>query len=413
MKRKQKRRIYAVLGAGKQGTAAAYDFLRFGDAEEVWMADADANAASHAAGRLRRLLPDRADRVFSACVDACDSEALVEFLQPVRVLLSAVPHHMHPQVAVAAVAAGASMCDLGGSTGIALKVLALDERARQAGVTLIPDCGLAPGLVNTLAVYGMEGMDICREVQLRCGGLPQTPRPPLDYKLVFAISGLTVEYFGKAHVLRDGKVVEIDTFSELEEIVFPAPVGRCEAFVTSGGASTAPLTFEGKVERYEYKTVRYPGHYAKFKVIKDLGLLDVEPVRVGDIEVSPRELFHRVAAPRLCFPEDRDLVVVRAVCRGRRDGQEITRQFDILDFHDEATGFSAMERTTGFSAAIVCEMVMEGRIAPGAHPLEQSVPGAAFVDALIQRGIPFSETTTIQREAVRPTAATPGQAECG
>jgi len=386
-----------VLGAGKQGTAAAYDFLRFGDAEEVWMADANAQAAERAVARLRRLVPERAERVFSACVDASDNEALAEFLKPVRVLLSAVPYHMHPQVAAAAVAAGTHMCDLGGSTAVALKVLALDEQAQQAGVVLLPDCGLAPGLVNTLAVYGMEGMDVCREVQLRCGGLPQTPRPPLDYKLVFAISGLTVEYFGKAHILRDGKVVEIDTFSELEEIEFPAPVGRCEAFVTSGGASTAPLTFEGKVERYEYKTVRYPGHYAKFKVIKDLGLLELEPVRVGDVEVVPREVFHRVAAPRLEFPEDRDLVVVRATCRGLKNGKEITRRFDILDFHDESTGFSAMERTTGFSAAIVCEWVMDGKVAPGAHPLEQALPGKPFVDALVRRGIPFTETTTIRR----------------
>src|SRR5437588_514304 len=83
--------------------------------------------------------------------------------------------------------------------------------AYDSSVTIVPDCGLAPGLVNTLAVYGMEGMDVSREVQARCGGLPQKPKPPLDYKLVFAISGLTVEYFGRAHVVRDGKVVEIDT----------------------------------------------------------------------------------------------------------------------------------------------------------------------------------------------------------
>jgi lysine 6-dehydrogenase len=397
MRRVEKRRVYAVLGAGMQGTAAAYDMLKYGEPEAVWFADASEERARHAAERLQRLLPEYADCVRYARIDAGDTESLVEFLKPVRALLSAVPYYMHPSVAVAAVAAGTHMCDLGGNTGIALKVLALGDEAEAANVSLIPDCGLAPGLVNTLAVYGMEGMELCREVQLRCGGLPQVPRPPLDYKLVFAISGLTVEYFGKAHVLRDGKVVEIETFTELEEIVFPEPVGRCEAFVTSGGASTAPLTFEGKIQKYEYKTVRYPGHYAKFKAIKDLGLLDLEPVQVGDTQVVPRELFHQVAAPRLRFPEDRDLVVVRAVCKGVKDGKPITRQMDILDFHDEETGFSAMERMTGFSAAIVCEMQMNGLVAPGAHPLEQAIPGSPFVEALIHRGISLSETTTVQR----------------
>lgn len=393
----EKQRSFAVLGAGKQGTAAAYDFLRFANPKAVWMADASEEAAKHAAGRLRQLVPEKADRIHAAQVDATDHMALVDFLRPVGTLLSAVPWHMHPRVAKAAIEAGTNMCDLGGNTGVGLKVLALDEEARKAGVTLVPDCGLAPGLVNTLAVYGMEGMDSVREVQLRCGGLPQKPRPPLDYKLVFAISGLTVEYFGKAHVVRDGKVVEVDTFTELEELDFPQPVGHCEAFVTSGGASTAPLTFEGRVEKYEYKTVRYPGHYAKLKTIKELGLLELEPVTVGGVKVVPRDLFHTVAAPKIDFPEDRDLVVVRATITGMKDGKRTIRRFDILDYHDEATGFSAMERTTGFSAAIVCEMVAEGRVEKGAHALEQAIPGGGFVERFVKRGIPFVETTSVER----------------
>ena len=394
----EKQRVFAVLGTGKQGTAAAYDVLQFGAPDTVLMADADGAVAERAAERLRRLVPESAERIRSQALDANDSEALVEFLIPVHTLLSAVPYFMHPSVAVAALAARTNMCDLGGNTSVALRVLALDDRAKEEGVVFVPDCGLAPGLVNTLAMYGMEGMDSCREVQLRCGGLPQKPRPPLDYKLVFAISGLTVEYFGKAHVVRDGKVVEIDTFTELEQIDFPLPVGRCEAFVTSGGASTAPLTLEGRVEKYEYKTVRYPGHHAKFKVIKELGLLDLLPVKVGAVEVVPRDVFHAVAAPKIDFPEDRDMVVVRATLLGLKDGRPVTRQIDILDYHDEATGFSAMERTTGFSAAIVCEMIMDGFVGPGSHPLEQAIPGGAFVERFLKRGIPFTETTSISRQ---------------
>jgi lysine 6-dehydrogenase len=395
--RNEKQRVFAVLGAGRQGTAAAYDVLTHGSPDSVVMADSDLAAAEHSAARLRELVPDSADRIRAAAVDATDSESVVEFLKPVHTLLSAVPYFMHPTVAVSAIAAGTNMCDLGGNTGVALKVLGLEEQAREANISIVPDCGLAPGLVNTLAVYAMESMDACREVQLRCGGLPIQPKPPLDYKLVFAISGLTVEYFGKAHVLRDGKVVEIDTFTEVEELDFPAPLGRCEAFVTSGGASTAPLTFEGRLERYEYKTVRYPGHHAKFRVIKELGLLELDPVRVGDTEVVPREVFHAAAAPRLAFPEDRDLVVVRATARGVKDGRPITRQIDILDHYDEATGFSAMERMTGFSAAIVCEMMLDGEIRHGATPLEQAVPGSPFVERFVRRGIPFEETTTAGR----------------
>jgi lysine 6-dehydrogenase len=330
-------------------------------------------------------------------VDAGDHEGLVEFLGPIRTLLSAVPWYMHPQVARACIEAGSHMIDLGGNTDVCREVLASHQAAVEAGVTFIPDCGLAPGLVNTLAVYGIDQLDECDEVQMRCGGLPQNPRPPLDYKLVFAISGVTVEYCGKALVIREGEIVEVDTFSELEEIDLPAPLGRCEAFVTSGGSSTAPFSFKGKVKNYEYKTIRYPGHYAKFKVIKELGLLELEPVCVGDNLVVPRDVFHRVAGPRLDFPEDKDLVVVRVTCRGKKSGRDTQLQFDILDYHDDATGFGAMERTTGFPAAIVAQMVADGLIAPGAHPLEKAIPGKPFVDELVRRGIRLKETVTQER----------------
>src|SRR5690606_618993 len=139
---------------------------------------------------------------------------------------------------------------------------------------------------------------------------------PLGYKLVFNIGGLTNEYFGKAYILRNGKVTEIDTFDELEEIEFDSPVGKCEAFTTTGGTSTAPWTFEGKIDTYEYKTVRYPGHYEKFKTMLELGLLDTEPVKVGEAMISPRDVFHSVVAPKIDFPDDKDLVVLRTTCKG-------------------------------------------------------------------------------------------------
>src|SRR5262245_40280744 len=154
-KREGKKRVFAVLGAGKQGTASAYDFLKFGNPDEVWMADFDAQTAKRSADRLKSLVPEMAARVFHAQVDARDELSMIAFLKPVHTLLSAVPYFMHPMVAEACIAARTNMCDLGGNTGVALKVHSLDDRVKEAGVVFIPDCGLAPGLVNTLAVYGM------------------------------------------------------------------------------------------------------------------------------------------------------------------------------------------------------------------------------------------------------------------
>jgi len=379
---------YLVLGAGMQGTAAAFDLARFGEAELVLLADVEMDRAESAATRVNRLIGG--GLIQAAQVDVQDRGALIGALEGVDVALSAVPYRFNLGITEAAIAARTGLCDLGGNTEIVLKQLKFDPQAKEAEITVIPDCGLAPGMANTLAVYAMSKMENPQEVRIWCGGLPQRPKPPLDYKLVFSIEGLTNEYFGKAYVLRDGRVQEVETFTEVEEVEFPPPVGRCEAFITAGGTSTCPWTFEGKLQRYEYKTVRYPGHHGKVKVLLDLGLLDPEPVKVGEVWVSPRELFHRVVPPRISFPDDPDLVVLRVHCRG--ETEEV--QLDLMDFYDEATGFSAMEKATAFPAAIVTAMIAKGELERGVVPLERAVPPGPFVAELGRRGFRLTETIT-------------------
>jgi lysine 6-dehydrogenase len=381
---------YAILGAGLQGTAAAYDMGRFGDAEEIVLLDRDLIVAQAAAKRLNHLLGYEVAR--GEELDVRDGGAVEKALRGIDSTLSAVPYFFNPSIALACIHAGSHMCDLGGNTDVTKRVLKMNAEAAEAGVTIIPDCGLAPGMANTLAVYGMSYMDEVESIQLRCGGLPQEPREPLLYKVVFNIAGLTNEYFGVANFLREGKVVQVETFSELEEIEFEPPVGRCEAFVTSGGTSTCPWSFEGKVQNYDYKTVRYKGHYERFKVIRDLGLLDLEPMKFGDATVVPREVFHKVASPRIQFPEDRDLVVLRVTVKGRREGHDLKMVLEVMDFEDPETGFSAMQRTTGWAASIVAIMMAEGETEPGATPLETAIDGRAFVDRFKRRGIPFTES---------------------
>lgn len=381
---------YIVLGAGMQGTAAAYDLARFGEAELVLLADIDLDRAEAAAARVTRLTGS--DLARASQVDVQDREALAEALKGCDAALSAAPYRFNLWITEAAIAAGTGMCDLGGNTEIVLEQLKLSTDAKEAGITIVPDCGLAPGMASTLAVYAMSKMDRPREVRIWCGGLPRHPKPPLGYKLVFSIRGLTNEYFGKAYVLRDGRVAELQTFTELEEVEFPPPVGKCEAFITAGGTSTCPWTFEGKLERYEYKTVRYPGHYEKVKAILQLGLLDTEPVQVGGAEVAPRELFHQVVPPRISFPQDPDLVVLRVNCRGEHRRKPAEVQLDLMDFSDQATGFSAMERTTAFPAAMVAAMIAKGKLEQGVVPLERAVPPELFIDELARRGLQLTET---------------------
>ncbi len=384
---------YLILGAGRQGTACAYDLARFGEADRIILADANREYAQKSVERLRRLLsPSNTTQLEAVAVSVQNHSELVDVMRGAAAVMSAVPYYFNPLVAKAAIEAAVPMCDLGGDIEVVREELKLSNAAKAAGISIIPDCGLAPGMNNLLAVYGMKRLDETNSVQIRCGGLPQTPRPPLGYRLVFNLEGMLNNYFGKAYVLRRGKVTEIESFTELEEIRFPKPLGKCEAFVTAGATSTCPWTFEGRLDSYDYKTVRYPGHYVKIKLLRELGLLDRRPVTVKGSPVVPRDLFVKVVGDKIAFPEDRDLVVLRVICRGRKNRKPAELVLDMLELYDPATGFSAMERTTGFSTGIVAAMLARGEIKDkGVVSLETAVPAGPFVKALNRRGMIVKE----------------------
>jgi len=374
-------KTYVVIGAGLQGTAAAFDFGRFGDAERIILADVNRDMASEAAAKVNRLLEK--NLAAPAVLDVRNHREVQHLLQGADVCLSAVPYYFNVDLTRAAIAGECYFCDLGGNTEVVFRQHDLSEAAKQAGISVAPDCGLAPGMANILAVYGMRRLQKPRRVRIYVGGLPQEPKPPLGYALYFNIEGLTNEYFGRSTVLRHGKVTHIEAFAEPEPIEFPEPLGRCEAFITVGGTSTCPWTFEGVLDEYFEKTVRYPGHYEKMKTIYDLGLLDEHPVRAGDVLVAPRQVFHAVAGPRLRSDDPRDVVALRVIV----EGDDGTVEMNLLDFYDAETGFTAMQRTTGFGAAIVGIMLAHGAFSPGSIRLEQAVDPDAYVAEMQKRGL--------------------------
>lgn len=390
---------YVILGSGKQGTAAAYDLVRHGEAKSVLLADQDPSSAKRASDRLHRLLRtvlrEKGTVLKTAGLDASDVRSTAKLLSGADAVLSALPYYLNPTAARAAVAARVPYADLGGHLKASRDVLGLDRQAKKAGIALVPDTGLAPGLATSLAVAAIENLDMCREVKIYCGGLPQKPRPPLGYKAVYNLEGLMAVYFGKAYQLVRGRVEEVPTLTGDETVEFPPPLGTLEASVTGGGTATCPWSFLGRLQGFEYKTLRYPGHFDKIRTLRDLGLLDDRPVRLNGHEVVPRKLFLEVAGPRLQFPEDHDLVALRVAARGSKHGGQVQVVYDLLDFHDEATGFSAMERTTGFSAAIVLKMLAGGRIAAkGGVPVEKGVPAKEFLAELRIRRFRVQETRT-------------------
>ena len=383
---------YAVLGAGRQGTAAAYDMARWGEAGRVVLADQDLVVARRAAERINRLLGQAVAE--AAQVDVRDPAALVRLLQGVDAFLSAVPYYYNLDITRAAIAARASMCDLGGNTEIVRRQHAFDAEARAAGISIIPDCGQVPGVGTALCVYAMGLLDEAIDVYMWDGGIPQKPRPPFNYLLTFHIAGLTNEYAEPAVFLRDWRVTTVEPMTELETVEFPAPIGTLEAFVAGGGTSTMPWTFEGKLRTLQNLTLRYPGHYAQLRAFYDLGLWETKPIRVGQVEVVPREVFHALFEPKVTFPEDRDLVIVRVKAVGKKDGREAQALVELIDYYDEETGFSAMERSTGWTAAVVAEMMARGETPRGAGGLEVMVPARPYIEELRRHGLRVTEQVT-------------------
>jgi lysine 6-dehydrogenase len=378
---------YIILGSGRQGTAAAYDLVKFGQADRILMADSSLEAAGSSAGRVNRLTGRQAAEPLQ--LDVRDGPALLGALQGAAVALSAVPYYFNLEITRACIQAGVSLTDMGGNTGVVWSQLELDEAARQAGVSIVPDCGMGPGLINTMGVYVMDLLDEPREVYLYDAGLPQQPLPPWNYQLLFHINGLTNEYDGQAAFIRDGELVQVDTFTELETIDFP-PLGQLEAFVISGSMSTTPYTHLGRLERYENKVLRYPGHFATFEAYRRLGLFSEEPIQVDGQTVVPRALYHALLEPKLDGGLVKDICVMRAVGVGLKDGRPARVTVDLVDRFDEETGFTAMERLTGWHCSLMMALQASGRIGPGAHRMENAVPAALVMEEIQRRGITFS-----------------------
>jgi lysine 6-dehydrogenase len=374
-----------VLGAGLQGGAAAFDLLRNPDVERVGLADLSGERLDQARARLgdRRVTPHE--------VDISDLERATELMAEYDVCLSAVNYWFNYDLTRAAIQAGTHFCDLGGNNEVVAQQLALDSQAFAAGITVVPDCGLAPGMANILAAHGMRRLDEITSVRIRVGGLPQHPQPPLDYQLVFAVEGLINEYVERCIVVRDGVKLSVEPLTEIEAIEFPEPFGTLEAFNTSGGLSTLPRTFAGKVHDMDYKTIRYPGHGAKMRALYELGMFSTETVPVGDTEVRPRQVTGQVLE-RLLDANGPDVVLVRVTVLGTKHGGRRRLEYELIDHYDAVNGITAMMRCTAYPASIILQMLGSKQIEPrGVIVQERCVPAEAFIAELAKRDIQVDE----------------------
>ena len=375
-----------VLGAGQQGSACAYDLLRHTD-HDVVIADVSVDALRES------LQPWLGGRLTAVRLDANDRTAVREVMEGAAAVMNAFPYYFNLGMTVAAIDQGAHYCDLGGNTDIVLQQKGLHDRARERGVSAVPDSGLAPGMVNILAEHGIRQLDTVAAVRIKVGGLPQHPEPPLNYQIVYSLEGVLDYYTTLSWVLRDGRPTQVKALSEIEQLEFPG-VGTLEAFHTAGGLSTMAQRYEGRIPTMEYKTLRYPGHAKAMESIRDLGLLELEPVDVKGEQVVPRDAFMAIVGPKLRKDPrvSPDLVALRVEVEGEKDGAPLLLRWDLLDRFDPETGITAMMRTTGFSLAITGALQAAGDVEPGVWTPDEGVPAEAYIAALAQRGVEIRES---------------------
>lgn len=379
---------FLVFGAGLMGGAAAYDLARGPDTDEVVLADFDGEQAERAAAAAggEGACPVRALRL-----DVSDGAAVREALADIDSALSAVPYTFNLELAKACVETGTHFCDLGGNNDVVDATLALDAEAKAAGVSLVPDCGLAPGQVAVVAAAHFEELDEVEHLKIRVGGLPLEPTGALNYMRVFSTNGLINEYVEPVRALRGGEPVTLEPLAEVEELEFPAPFGKLEAFTTSGGTSTLVETYRGKVKDLDYKTIRYPNHAVVFRAMWELGFFSQEPLEVKGVRVKPRDVVHDLLEAGLPT-EGKDAVLVRVESEGTKEGKRVRLRHQVV-ITENAAGHSAMMQGTAYAAAIVCRMMADGSIEKGgARPQERCVPTQAFLEALDARGIGHERT---------------------
>lgn len=374
-----------VLGAGRMGLGAVYDLAHNSpEVEAVTVADNDFAKAEIIAESVN------SPKVSAFELDVSDYDKTVFAMRGHDAAISCVNYWFNVSLSKAAIETNCNFCDLGGNNYIVDEQLALDEEARKAGISIIPDCGLAPGMVSVLAMHGAKRFDEIEEIHIRVGGLPQEPKTALQYQLVFSVEGLINEYIETARVVRDGHITEVESMTEIESLSFDG-FPPLEAFQTSGGTSTLPETFLGKIKELDYKTIRYAGHCEKFKTMIDLGLCSSEEILVDYQKVNPRKVFGELLT-RYLPADEPDYVLVRLDFVGTKNGETRKLRYDIVDRQDETTRLSAMMRTTAFPASIIAQMMAKGEVLQrGATPQEKAIDSEKFVAELARRNIVIKE----------------------
>lgn len=371
------------------GRALAYDLAKHDKRCHILLVDRDRSNLQRAC----KDLPKKRISCKAWDLDNATDRDLDVFCHGATVVCSASRYDLNVTLTRAAIRAKAHFIDLGGNTATVEEQFALHDEAVAAGVSVLPDCGIAPGAVSVLAKHCLDRVPNAEKVFIRVGGLPQNPKPPLNYAIAFSAHGLVANYGEPCEVIREGKLEVVPPLTDREYQAF-AGLGRLEAVCTSDGLATLAKTYAGRIRQMDYKTLRWDGHWEKIRVLHDLGLFDdTREHDVGGVHVTAREFMTAFFNGTLEHDVP-DLLVLRVGALAPAVGKDMRRGLvvDLIDRKDEKLGHSAMQRTTGYSAAICAAMLARGNIKKrGVLKHEEDVPTERFIEEWAKRGLTLTE----------------------
>lgn len=374
-----------VLGAGSMGSSVVRELCaRTGEVELVQICD----TRSQALQRLHEDVGEDDGTLRSFQVDARDMSVLSQIVQGSDCVISCVPSEFNPGLAELCLDVGVDFCDLGGNDALVKKELALDERAREKSVWIVPNCGLAPGLINVLCLYGIDQLDRTEAAHLRVGDVPLHPEPPFNFRISWSAERILNDYTNPAQLIESGQVIEVKALSREEEISFEeAPFGTMEAFCTQGGLSTLTETLAGRVDTLDHKAIRWPGHAQQMQFLLGLGLAEDRKIGVRT-HLTYRDVL--VRRMRKCLGGDyEDAVLLRVLLRGEHEGQPTTLVYEMIERYDEGTQQTAMKRCTAIPTVVAALfLAREDTVSGGGADVPENVlPRDRFLDAVSDRGL--------------------------
>ncbi|MCJ2513026.1 MAG: saccharopine dehydrogenase NADP-binding domain-containing protein [Candidatus Thermoplasmatota archaeon] len=370
-----------VLGSGMMGQAITYDLFKNSNFDKITISDFNKSNLDSAKKFLNT------EKIYFKEINVKNLIDIKKIFVENDIVISAIPYQYNFDMTKIAILTKTHFLDLGGNNKIVNKQKKLSKKAKIKKISIIPDCGLAPGIVSTITRDIVNELNNIKFVKIRVGGLPIKPKPPLNYQIVFSPNGLINEYVEDSIILYNAKIIKKKSMTEIEKIFFPKPFGEMEAFLTSGGCSTLPYTYREKIGYLDYKTIRYPGHCEKFKILVDIILGDEKPIEINNIDLKPREFLIESLKKNLPINK-KDVVLLKIDSEGEIKGKKMSLTYTLIDYFNEKENLTAMMRTTGFPISIIAQMIERKIISKrGVYCPEEIVPCEQFFLELAKRGI--------------------------